>query len=64
MWLFESLNDWFYFLDNHSFTNSGAKMVSTYVYAPDFSLRTILMAFVRRFDFVCKVATVFLAIIT
>jgi hypothetical protein len=37
---------------------------STKVYAPDLSLLTILMALVKRFDDVCKVATVFFAMIT
>jgi hypothetical protein len=50
-----------YFLDSHSFTFSGSIIDSTKVYDPDFSLFTILMALVNRFDEVCKVATVFFA---
>jgi len=50
-----------YFLANHPFTSSGVITDSTKVYAPDFSDFTILMAFVRRFDPVCKDATDFFA---
>ena len=50
-----------YFLDNQSFTSSGAMTDSTKVYAPVFGDFTILMAFVNLFELLCNVATVFFA---
>jgi hypothetical protein len=52
-----------YFLAIHSFTNSGGITDSTKVYAPVFGDFTILMAFVNLFELVCKLATVFFAMI-
>lgn len=52
-----------YFLFKKSSTNSGAITDSTKVYAPVFGDFTIFIAFVKRFDPVCKDATDFFAMI-
>ena len=52
-----------YFLAIHSLTASGAITLSTKVYAPLLGDFTILMALVNLFELVCKLATVFFAII-
>jgi hypothetical protein len=53
-----------YFLDNHSFTNSGDITDSTKVYAPLLGDFTIFIAFVSLLELPCRVATVFFAIVS
>jgi len=53
-----------YFLFKKSLTNSGAITDSTNMYAPVFGDFTIFIAFVKRFDPVCKDATDFFAMVS
>ncbi len=52
-----------YFLLKKSFTFEGSMILSTNVYAPDFSDFTIFIALVNLFDPVCNDATDFFAMI-
>jgi hypothetical protein len=53
-----------YFFFRNVSTSSGVMILSMNVYAPDFGDLTIFIALVNLLEDVCKVATVFFAMIT